>query len=237
MDTILFDLDGTLLPMDQDKFIECYFKGVATKLIPYGIEPRDLINAVGEGTKKMLSNDGTIYNYDRFWNKISDIMGEKIREFESVFMEYYKNEFQNVKDTTTPNSLSKKCINILKKKGYRLVLATNPLFPEIATYSRIYWAGLVPEDFEWITTYENSSYCKPNIEYYKEILNNIKASVNQCIMIGNDVSDDMVTKSIGMDVFLVTDCLININGDDIEKYRKGSFRNLIDFVKGLPDIN
>jgi len=31
--------------------------------------------------------------------------------------------------------------------GFRVALATNPIFPAIATEKRIRWAGLTPEDF------------------------------------------------------------------------------------------
>ena len=41
---VLFDLDGTLLPMDQDVFVKTYFKGIAAKLAPYGYEPKALID-------------------------------------------------------------------------------------------------------------------------------------------------------------------------------------------------
>lgn len=234
MDVFLFDLDGTLLPMNQDNFIDAYFKGVATKMIPYGIDTKSLIGMVWEGTKAMIGNDGTVYNNKLFWDKATSILGEKMLDFEDVFLDYYKNEFQEVKETTRPNTLAKECVNQLKEKGYRLVLATNPLFPRIATHSRIRWAGLEPNDFEWITTYENSSYCKPNIRYYEEILEKLDLSSEKCMMVGNDINDDMIVETIGMDTFLVTDCLINVDGKDIEHYKNGSFSEFYDYIKGLP---
>ena len=38
--TVLFDLDGTLLPMDQDNFVKAYFKNLAIKLAPHGYDPQ-----------------------------------------------------------------------------------------------------------------------------------------------------------------------------------------------------
>ena len=32
--TVLFDLDGTLLPMDNDVFTKCYFKLLVQQLAP-----------------------------------------------------------------------------------------------------------------------------------------------------------------------------------------------------------
>ena len=34
---VLFDLDGTLLPMDQEVFIQSYFKHLARLLAPLGV--------------------------------------------------------------------------------------------------------------------------------------------------------------------------------------------------------
>ena len=56
--TVLFDLDGTLLPMDQDTFIKAYFGGLAQKMIPYGYDGEKLIDAIWEGTKAMITNTG-----------------------------------------------------------------------------------------------------------------------------------------------------------------------------------
>ena len=50
--TVLFDLDGTLLPMDQSVFAQDYFGRLARKLAPYGYEPKKLIEAVWAGTEE-----------------------------------------------------------------------------------------------------------------------------------------------------------------------------------------
>lgn len=236
MDTFLFDLDGTLLPMNQDDFIEGYLKGVSKKMLPYDFDTKTLIRAIWEGSKSMIDNDGSMRNEERFWNATTEIFGQRIREHEHVFNDYYKTEFQEMKKATNPNPLAKKIIDRLKTKGYRVILATNPVFPPIATHSRIAWAGLEVNDFELITTYDNSSFCKPNIGYYKEILNKLELTPSQCIMVGNDIGDDMVSKSLGLDVFLVTDCLINTHGEDANQYRKGTLSDLYEIICDLPSI-
>ena len=52
-------------------------------------------------------------------------------------------------------------------------------------------------------------------------------------MVGNDVSDDMVADGLGMQVFLLTDCLINKENVDISAYPNGNFNALIDFIQNL----
>ena len=69
--TVLFDLDGTLLPMDNDAFTKGYFKLLAAKLAPHGYEPRRLVDAIWAGTAAMVQNDGTCTNQERFWQSFN----------------------------------------------------------------------------------------------------------------------------------------------------------------------
>lgn len=124
-----------------------------------------------------------------------------------------------------------------KELGLRLVLATNPLFPAIATRSRVRWAGLNPEDFEWITTYENIGFCKPNPEYYREILRRIRVSPENCLMVGNDVTEDMAAMELGMGGFVLTDCLINREGKNLDDYPHGGFPELTEYLLGAANPN
>ena len=71
--TVLFDLDGTLLPMDQDTFTHGYFKLLAAKLAPHGYEPKQLVEAIWTGTEAMVRNDGSRTNEAAFWNKFASI--------------------------------------------------------------------------------------------------------------------------------------------------------------------
>ncbi|MBQ1217792.1 MAG: HAD-IA family hydrolase [Clostridia bacterium] len=103
----------------------------------------------------------------------------------------------------------------------------------MATKQRIEWAGLSPDDFEFYTTYENSCRCKPNSDYYREILNKLQVNPAECLMVGNDVEEDMVAESIGMKVFLMTDWLINRSGIDVSRYPNGGFAELKKFLETL----
>lgn len=231
--TILFDLDGTLLPMDQDKFVKSYIGRMAKKLAPYGYDPKLLTAGLWKGTGAMVKNTGEKTNEDVFWSAFNAIAGKDCREHEALFMDYYCNEFQLVAQDCGFDPRASQAIAEIKAKGYRVVLATNPLFPAIATHSRAKWAGLNPGDFDLITTYENSRHCKPNPDYYRDILATLNLKPENCVMVGNDVQEDMVAQTLGMKVFLLTDNLINRTGEDINRYPHGSFGELMDFIRGL----
>lgn len=227
---ILFDLDGTLLPMDQEQFIKAYFGRLAAKLAPHGYEPEKLINAIWGGTAAMVKNNGSITNEQAFWDYFATVFGEDARKDEPIFADYYRTDFQQVQSACSFDARAAQTIASLKEMGFVLALATNPIFPAIATESRMRWAGLNQNDFALYTTYENSRYCKPNPDYYRDILAQLNACPEECLMVGNDVDEDMIAEALGMKVFLMTDCLLNKHNKDICAYPHGSFDELMNFV-------
>ena len=230
---ILFDLDGTLLPMDNDVFVKAYFKALIGALAKRGYEPSKLTDSVWTCIRAMLANDGTQKNEDAYWNAFSDIYGEGVLAEKQALEEFYNTDFNVVSASCGFNPKSASCVRAVKDMGIRTVLATNPVFPEVATRARMRWAGLSDDDFELVTCYENSSFSKPKLEYYKEILEKIGASPENCLMVGNDVDEDMVAAELGLRVFLTDACLINKSGKDISSYPKGDFAQLLEFIKNI----
>lgn len=227
---ILFDLDGTLLPMDMEVFTNGYFKLLAKKLAPYGFGAQELVKNIWAGTKCMVMNNGTRKNYDAFWEYMKSVYGEKSIIAREKCDEFYSNEFEGGKAFCGFNPYVKELVSACKEHGYRVFLATNPIFPDVATKKRICWAGLNTTDFEGYTTYENCSYCKPNPKYYQELIERFSLIPEDCLMVGNDVEEDMVAETLGMKVFLITDCMINKNNKDISVYNHGNFEDLKNFL-------
>lgn len=230
---ILFDLDGTLLPMDQDLFMGTYLKMLGAKLADYGYEPNKLMKSVVAGTDAMVNNDGSDTNENVFWNRFKELLGDEILDHKPVFEEFYLNDFGKLREYCEFNEKAAKTVRTLKEKGFRVILATNPFFPQIATQQRIRWTGLEPEEFEIYTTYEDTYYCKPNLNYYRSIMKQLDLKPEECIMVGNDAYDDMIAAELGMQVFLLDDCLMNKRNVDITPYEKGSFDEFIDFVTSV----
>ena len=231
--TILFDLDGTLLPMDQDSFTKAYFNGLSKKLAPYGYEPKHLVGGVWQGTKAMVKNDGTQTNEQVFWKEFASLFGEKVYGDISEFNEFYETDFDKLKSYCGYNEQANKTIRALKEKGYTLALASNPVFPLTAQKKRMLWAGINPDGFALMTSYENSPYCKPNPLYFKEIADRLGVKPSDCVMVGNDTTEDAAAILMGMDFFLLTDCLLNKESKDISKFRRGSFVQLLNYIENL----
>jgi FMN phosphatase YigB (HAD superfamily) len=222
MRTILFDLDGTLLPMNQNVFVNDYFRRMAKYCAPYGFEPEQLVKDIWKGTAAMVANDGTITNEERFWQVFHELTGRGSEADRNLFLSFYETEFDAVKEVCGFTAEAGNLIRDLKARGDDLILATNPLFPRTATLHRIAWAGLSPDDFRMITTYEMMNTCKPNPEYFRELCRKAEIVPEECVLIGNDAVEDVAAAETGMQVFLITDCLEN-GTEDALTVPHGSF--------------
>ncbi|MBP1918480.1 HAD family hydrolase [Youngiibacter multivorans] len=229
--TILFDLDGTLLPMDLEKFQELYFKSLSMEFSDL-IDPRKLGGLVWECTLEMVSDKSRRTNREVFMEAMGRRVGnELLPEYERRFMEYYGSNFEYVKESTYASEPMREAVAFLRDNGYTLAIATNPVFPEAAVLRRIEWAGLSRDDFELVTTFDNSHYCKPNLEYYEEILKILGKSAEECMMVGNDELEDMVPKKLGMRTYLVTDNMVPGNMKGPEPDYRGSSFDFLGFIK------
>lgn len=231
---VLFDLDGTLLPMDLKEFFGEYFKLLSAKLAPLGFEdPRKLIRTIWQGVDKVCLNDGSRTNEDVFWDYFVSVYGKTQSEHKEALDRFYMNEYENCSKVCGYNPDANKAVKEIKRMGLKTVVATKPIFPDRAIRRRMDWAGVDVEDFEYYTSYEKCKFCKPCPDYYKEIADNIGLSPEECLMVGNDVSEDMSAELCGMKVFLLTDCLINSDNKDLSCYKQGTFDDLLDYIKTL----
>jgi len=235
LDTFLFDLDGTLLPMNMDKFIHIYFSELSL-LLKDMIEPEQLAKYIWKATDDMVKNTDYKTNEEVFMESFSKLATGSMEDYKKRFDSFYDSEFKKTKEATFALPIIKECISLLKVKGYTLAIATNPLFPAKAIYHRIQWAGLNPEDFSYISSYEHNHYCKPNIHFYKEVLNDIKKLPEQCMMVGNDVQEDLVALKLGIKTFLITDHLIHRNEEPIETTYCGNYEDFYKLVQELPTL-
>ena len=228
---VLFDLDGTLLPMDQEEFVKAYFGRLAKFMAPYGYEAKALTDAIWTSTGSMVKNDGSQTNEAAFWQTFCRIFGKDAMKDEPLFDQFYRQEFPKVRSVCGYTPKAAETVDMLKRAGICMALATNPIFPAIATEERIAWAGISPQDFACYTTYENFCYSKPNPHYYEAILERLQLEPAQCMMVGNDLGEDMVARELGMDVFLLTDHLIAPEDADLSAYPHGDFHALQAYLK------
>jgi HAD superfamily hydrolase (TIGR01549 family) len=228
---ILFDLDGTLLRMNTDEFIEAYVKKLST-YVAHVVDPHAFAKQLMASTGEMIQNkEGHLTNkqvFDaHFYPKL-----ESAEKLIPLIDHFYDAEFPKLQELTSSHDFTSNLIREAEEQGYRLAVATNPLFPRSAIHQRIEWAGLSPEDFEWITIYEESHYTKPHGDYYLEIAKKLNLPPEACLMVGNDVQEDLAASKIGMQTYLVTDHLIDRREPQYTPDGQGSFQ---EFYRDLCD--
>lgn len=221
---VLFDLDGTLLPLDQPAFTKRYVERLVEYFVPLGYSPKEYLAAVIGSMHKMVGNDGSMTNEEVFWKHYIETFGEERSERDRApFEEFYRTSYLCLREETCGyTDRSVPLVHALREKGILVALATSPVFPAFATAERMGWVGLVPSDFDHVTTFENSHYGKPNPAYYREVAQYLGVKPEECVMVGNDTRDDMAVPA-GMEVFFLTDCLMNDGKIDLSLYPHGDF--------------
>lgn len=202
----LFDLDGTVLKMNADEFINDYFRALGGYFADL-IDPRKLAGLIMESTDRMCKDDSDVDNYTTFFKHFAELSGENMEVFEKRFDTFYDEKFDKIKGSCEGNKEIIEAMSILKEKGYGVVLATNPVFPMKANEHRLSWAGLKATDFEYITALEICNKCKPNPEYFRNILKHIGITAAECVMVGNDVIEDLSASEAGIETWLIKDCV------------------------------
>lgn len=200
---VLFDLDGTLLPFDRKTFEKAYFKLIYQTFADQN-DPMKVVQSVMASVEAMTRNHGPKTNEQVFLEFFaSQVDDHPLAFYTDRFEKMYQEGFNSLKTICEVEPLALPLVEMVKTNGLQAVLATNPLFPKIATYARCSWSGVDPSLFDMITTYENSISAKPDPHYFKWLLDHLGLTKDEVVLIGNDCIEDGAALSLGMDVLLV----------------------------------
>lgn len=198
---VLFDLDGTLIDIDLKKFIPGYLK-LLSESISHLILPAKVISKLLKASEAVNKNDGTQTNDSLFAKVFFPIEGYTREEIQPYFDKFYETKFVELKKFTKKKDSARRVVQEVFNKNLKAVVATTPVLPLTAIKQRLDWAGVGDFDFTLITHIENSRANKPNLLYYKEIINYLGFSPKDCLMVG-DEAKDMVAANIGCPTFFV----------------------------------
>lgn len=226
---ILFDLDGTLLDIDMDVFLHHYFKRMVSMAAAEGFNHCQLLpQQIMRSTGMMISSrEPEVSNREAFMRDFFSDWPHPQRQFENFFDRFYSEQFPLLQPFCRPFPGIPDLLGSLKKSDVKLVIASNPVFPSTAMHQRIAWAGLDPAMFDLITSYEIMHFCKPHLDYYREICDMLQVFPSECLMIGNDMGEDIVAGRLGMKTYLVEDWLIDKPDAEIKAHWKGRVADLI----------
>ena len=230
MKTVLFDLDGTLLHVNIDDFLKEYLLSISNYCSELA-QPEVFVKKLLKATELMIKNGGKLTNEEVFMQNFLPALGKEREQVVPLIESFYEKEFPLLERYVKRSENAPLVVEGVLKKGWQIILATNPLFPRQAIEERMRWAGI--DGFPWlhITTYENSRSCKPNTSYYQEIVTKYGLEPENCWMIGNDVSEDLVASELGMKTYLVTDYLIERQNASYLPQGRGTLADLLGFVR------
>ena len=232
---VLFDLDGTLLDIDMNIFLKHYFETMTTMAAQSGFaNHHQLAGQVFKSTGVMISDrNPATTNQDIFMSDFYASWPYPRHQFEPFFDHFYREGFPRLSYLCRPIKGVPELIHFLTDKGMKLAVATNAVFPLTALEQRLTWAGLDPSLFELITSFEVMHFCKPHLEYYLEICEKLQVKPRDCMMIGNDVGEDMVAQKLGMKTCLIEDYVIDAGNADLEPAWRGKMSEFMSYASDL----
>jgi FMN phosphatase YigB (HAD superfamily) len=223
--TLLLDLDDTLLDTNTDVFIPTYFQALAKHLKGL-VQPEKMLPALMSGTQLMLASEdpaSTLQKVfeDDFYPKVGvpkEQLGQAIEEF-------YDDVFPTIGRVTKKRAGAVELVDWAFAQGYRVAVATDPLFPRKATFHRLRWAGLEPERFELVSSFETFHFSKSHPAYYAEVLGRLGWPDGPVLMVGNDVERDLMpAQKLGLATYHIDDLAASGSGPEAE--RRGSLVDL-----------
>lgn len=231
---IMTDLDCTLLPMDQDAYINKYVNEIAKLFYEHGFDGKEIAKATMKASYAMMKNDGKKTNKEAFEEAFKALVIDNAEKALEIFPEVYGDRYNCIKEVTSVNPDAKEIVSLMREKAEFIVVATQPMFPLEAVQKRLSWTNLEISLFDDITVYDTSTFSKPSCGYYEEIMKKFGAKPENTVMLGNDVNEDILPcEKLGVETFLLTDGLINVQNHDIEHLRKGNYPDLIEYLKSL----
>lgn len=221
---LLFDLDGTLLSNDMTVFLPHYFRLLSAQ-VEHLVRPAHFLHHLLQATEAMRANDGHATNEEVFASAFYPAVGCPREVLEPIFLNFYANEFPKLRQYTRPRSEARSLVQFAFDSGYRLVVATNPVFPAVAVEQRLAWAGLAGMPFDLVTTYENARATKPSPLYFLQILETIGQPAQAALMIG-DEDMDMAAAHVGCRTFLIPGPLTELAPSTPEPTYRGTLADV-----------
>ncbi|MFX0135679.1 MAG: HAD family hydrolase [Candidatus Hodarchaeota archaeon] len=223
---ILFDLDGTLLDVDLDRFVPQYLNLLAQS-VAHIIPPKKFISKILEASKAVEENNGRRTNDDVYTEICFPLEGCTRKEIQPLFDKFYEQDFSKLRQYTRKKPEARPLIQKAFDKGYDVVIATTPLLPAIAIEQRLEWADIADFPYRLITSLENSYSTKSltHLLYYEQILDRIGYPAEVCLMVG-DEDRDMIAARLGITTFLIEGKKTDFTNHIPEPTYKGSLADL-----------
>lgn len=223
INTILLDLDDTLLKNSTDQFLPAYMFSLSNALSDFAPAEEIVILVMNAIQAMQDNNNPAITNENAFYAHFLANLKRERNEIQPTIDRYYQNEYPNLKNFVHAHPNARALVSELFNANYRVIIATNPLFPKVAVMQRLEWAEVADFPYALVTTMENAHFSKPDTRYYQEILDQFQLSPAETIMVGDDPERDIApAKSIGLHTWHITE-----NGNEGQSGTLESFQRWV----------
>lgn len=223
----------------MDTFVPVYLETLGKHLANHG-DPELLISEFLAAFESMMRNTRPDFTLkETFDENFYPQTGIDYETLHPVIDDYYINHFSSLKYLTKPREDALALVQEAIKRKYRIVVATNPIFPKSAINQRLNWGNLPPDDYEFpiVTTYENFHYTKPNPAYFAEILAQMGWIDAPAVMIGNDMKADIKpARVMGLPTYWVKNDndYAKPSPEETPSYAYGGLGNIMDWIDSQP---
>lgn len=204
LQAVLFDLDGTLLDIDFDRLMYDYTSALGPVVADVlNVDAKTAIGLVMGGTERMMGVHPGYTNKAIFDEYILEKTGIDISgpEAEATLERFYTQVFPTFGEGHGPFPDSVGLVQYCLDAGMAVGIATQPLFPALATRARMRWAGIEKFGIEVVSSYEVSYSTKPHAEYFLHMAEWLGVSPDRCLMVGDEPVLDMAAENVGMSTF------------------------------------
>jgi FMN phosphatase YigB (HAD superfamily) len=199
---VLFDLDGTLLDVELREFLSRYFRALDEAVSP-SFPGISVVPSVLASTEAMQSPHPGRTNREVFFQDFRERTGVDLEEHWPLFESFYSDVFPTLGTGYRPKAGAREAIDAARALGWRVAVATQPIFPRMAIEHRLGWAGLADVEFDAVTSYETMTACKPDPAYFLQVCGMIGCEPRDCVMVGDDAQIDMPAGRLGIRTFYV----------------------------------
>lgn len=200
---LLVDLDGTLLG-NRSLLLSVDFTRRAVKEIESFAGKRHAIRTLYAMMSEFKRPSKEHTNDTRVLELFSKRMKIDIEDSRKLIRDGLFKLFPELKRHFFPVAGAKDFLT-WAKEHYTLILATNPVWPPEIQELRVKWAGIDPSIFKSVTHVRRMKACKPEPQYFQEILTQEELDPAECLMIGDEVKLDLGATKVGIKVFIVGD--------------------------------
>jgi len=233
LDGILFDLDGTLLNIQMQPYIDGYIDGLS-RCFEDLVDRMVFAEVLVSSAYAMLSvEDEHQTNEQFFLELVARQLGIATPELRRRLEHFCRNGLHVLEPLIEPFPEANEILQHCFQQGMKVALATNPVFPLQVIEARLRWAGIDRFPFHLVASYESCRFCKPHPRFFADILEDLGLTPEKTLMVGNDTHYDLAAGQLGILTYLVDTCLIDQEQRAKEADFRGGHRDLLHFIRQL----